>query len=197
MKEAISYIMQKMSEWLDNNQLIRLEKVLAKADKNVCAMNADDIRQYYSMYQETNGVSKATIDNVRRNLSSFFRWLEEENLIYKSPLRRIHRIKIHLEKYLNTRNDENPALFVAIRRPHRRLKAGGVEIMLRKMGKKCDIKHCHPHKFRRTLATNAIDKGMPVEQVQRLLGHEKIDTTLHYAMVKQSNVKMAHKKYLG
>lgn len=320
-EEAISYIMQKMAEWLDNNQMIRLEKtleevlrseeriplktseelleeflsvkklegrsektlflyrfnigkVLAKSDKNVCAMNADDIRQYLAKYQETNGVSKATIDNVRRNLSSFFRWLEEENLIYKSPLRRIHRIKltsvvretygdeelermrddceqirnlaiidllnstgmrvgelvnldiadmdfaerecvvlgkgdkerivyfdartkIHLEKYLRTRADDNPALFVAIRRPHRRLKAGGVEIMLRKMGKKCDIKHCHPHKFRRTLATNAIDKGMPVEQVQRLLGHEKIDTTLHYAMVKQSNVKMAHKKYLG
>ena len=257
-EEAISYIMQKMSEWLDNNQMIRLEKtleevlrneevipikssqelleeflsvkklegrsektlflyrfniekVLAKSDKNVCAMNADDIRQYLSKYQETNGVSKATIDNVRRNLSSFFRWLEEENLIYKSPLRRIHRIKltsvvretygdeelermrddceqirnlaiidllnstgmrvgelvnldigdmdfaerecvvlgkgdkerivyfdartkIHLEKYLKTRDDENPALFVAIRRPHRRLKAGGVEIMLRKMG---------------------------------------------------------------
>lgn len=140
-EEAISYIMQKMAEWLDNNQMIRLEKtleevlrneeiiplktseelleeflsvkklegrsektiflyrfniekVLAKADKNVCTMNADDIRKYLSDYQETNGVCKATLDNVRRNLSSFFRWLEEENLIYKSPLRRIHRIKI-------------------------------------------------------------------------------------------------------
>ena len=145
------------------------------------------------------GVSKATVDNVRRNLSSFFKWLEDESYIYKSPLRRIHKIKtkLHLEKYLRSRNDDNPALFVTIRNPHRRLKAGSVEIMLRKMGEQCEVKHVHPHKFRRTMATTAIDRGMPIEQVQKLLGHEKIDTTLHYAMVKQSNVKLAHKKYMG
>ena len=319
-EEAISYIMQKMSNCLDNSQMIRLEKtleealrgedkvslkpseelleeflsvkrlegrsektlflykfnigkILEKSDKNVCVMNTDDIRKYLSEYQ-LSGVSKATVDNVRRNLSSFFKWLEDESYIYKSPLRRIHKIKttsvvretyadedleklrddcreirnlaiidllnstgmrvgelvnldiadmdfeerecvvlgkgdkerivyfdaktkLHLEKYLLSRNDENPALFVTIRNPHRRLKTGGVEIMLRKMGEQCEVKHVHPHKFRRTMATTAIDKGMPIEQVQHLLGHEKIDTTLHYAMVKQSNVKMAHKKYIG
>ena len=99
-------------------------------------------------------------------------------------------VTIHLKKYLNTRTDKNPALFVSIRNPHKRLLAGGVELMLKKMGEQCDIHHVHLHKFRRTMATTAIDKGMPIEQVQRLLGHEKIDTTLHYAMVKQSNVKV-------
>ena len=103
----------------------------------------------------------------------------------------------YLKKYLNTRTDKNPALFVSIRNPHKRLLTGGVEIMLKKMGEQCDVHHVHPHKFRRTMATTAIDKGMPIEQVQRLLGHEKIDTTLHYAMVKQSNVKSAHRKYIG
>jgi len=107
------------------------------------------------------------------------------------------RTKLHLKKYLNTRTDKNPALFVSIRNPHKRLLAGGVELMLKKMGEQCDIHHVHPHKFRRTMATTAIDKGMAIEQVQRLLGHEKIDTTLHYAMVKQSNVKSAHRKYIG
>ena len=202
-QETANYIMQRMSKYLDNSQMIKLkdtldeslrrsedgilekssqelldmfiatkrlegrsektlflyryniEKMLEKSEKNVCVMNTDDIRGYLSSYQEQNGVSKATVDNVRRNLSSFFKWLED------------------------------------------RLKAGGVEIMLKKMGEDCNVNHVHPHKFRRTMATTDIDKGMPIEQVQHLLGHEKIDTTLHYAMVKQSNVKMAHKKYIG
>ena len=204
----------------------------------------------------------------------FFKWLEDENYIFKSPLRRIHKIKmthsvkdtyadeeleklrddcselrnlaiidilnstgmrvgelvnldrddvnfnereclvlgkgdkervvyfdarskLHLKKYLKSRTDNNPALFVSPRRPYNRLQTSGVEIMLKKMGKKCNIAHVHPHKFRRTMATTAIDKGMPIEQVQRLLGHEKIDTTLRYAMVKQNKVKISHKKYIG
>ncbi len=321
-QETANYIMQRMTKYLDNSQMIKLnevleealrqsekgiqerssqellemflatkrlegrsektlflyrfniEKMLEKSDKNVCVMSTDDIRSYLASYQEQNSVGKATVDNVRRNLSSFFKWLEDENYIFKSPLRRIHKIKttvpvkdtyadedleklrdnceelrnlaiidmlnstgmrvgelvnldildvdfeerecvvlgkgdkerivyfdaktkLHLKKYLRARNDMNPALFVTIRDPHRRLKAGGVEIMLRKMGKSCNVNHVHPHKFRRTMATTAIDKGMPIEQVQKLLGHEKIDTTLGYAMVKQSNVKMAHKKYIG
>ena len=146
---------------------------------------------------------------MRRNLSSFFKWLEDENYIFKSPLRRIHKIKTSIpvretyadEELEKLRDDckelRNPALFVTIRNPHHRLKAGGVEIMLKKMGEDCNVNHVHPHKFRRTMATTAIDKGMPIEQEQHLLGHEKIDTTLHYAMVKQSNVKMAQKKYIG
>lgn len=117
---------------------------------------------------------------------------DKERIVYFDA-----RTKLHLKKYLGSRNDSNPALFVTIRNPHHRLKAGGVEIMLKKMGEDCNVNHVHPHKFRRTMATTAIDKGMPIEQVQHLLGHEKIDTTLHYAMVKQSNVKMAHKKYIG
>ena len=248
--------------------------ILGVSEKNACVMTTDDIRKCLAQYQEEHGVNKATLDNVRRNLSSFFRWLEDENYIFKSPLRRIHKIKttvsvrdtyadedleklrddckelrnlaiidmlnstgmrvgelvnldiadvdfeerecvvlgkgdkerivyfdartkLHLRKYLNTRTDRNPALFVSIRNPHKRLLAGGVEIMLKKMGEQCDVHHVHPHKFRRTMATTAIDKGMPIEQVQKLLGHEKIDTTLHYAMVKQSNVKSAHRKYIG
>ena len=117
---------------------------------------------------------------------------DKERIVYFDA-----KTKLHLEKYLSSRNDENPALFVTIRNPHRRLKAGRVEIMLRKMGEQCEVNHVHPHKFRRTMATTAIDRGMPIKQVQKLLGHEKIDTTLHYAMVKQSNVKLAHKKYMG
>ncbi len=248
--------------------------ILDISEKNACVMTTDDIRKCLAQYQEEHGVNKATLDNVRRNLSSFFRWLEDENYIFKSPLRRIHKIKttvsvrdtyadedleklrddckelrnlaiidmlnstgmrvgelvnlditdinfeerecivlgkgdkerivyfdartkLHLKKYLNTRTDKNPALFVSIRNPHKRLLAGGVEIMLKKMGEQCDVHHVHPHEFRRTMATTAIDKGMPIEQVQKLLGHEKIDTTLHYAMVRQSNVKSAHRKYIG
>ena len=107
------------------------------------------------------------------------------------------RTKIHLQSYLTSRTDEDPALFVTIRAPHKRITIGGVETRLRKMEQDLNIHKVHPHKFRRTLATMAIDKGMPIEQLQQLLGHQRIDTTLQYAMVKQSNVKMAHKKFLG
>ncbi len=253
---------------------VSVEKLVAAVNKNVCSITTEDIREYLSNYQIERNVSKASIDNTRRNLSSFFKWLEDENYIFKSPLRRIHKIKmthsvkdtyadeeleklrddcgelrnlaiidilnstgmrvgelvnldrddinfnereclvlgkgdkervvyfdarakLHLKKYLKSRTDNNPALFVSLRRPYNRLLTSGVEIMLKKMGKKCNIAHVHPHKFRRTMATTAIDKGMPIEQVQRLLGHEKIDTTLHYAMVKQNNVKISHKKYIG
>ena len=215
-----------------------------------------------------------TIDNIRRNLSSFFSWLEDENYILKSPVRRIHRVKamtsvkesytdedlerlrdgctelrdlavidilastgmrvgelvrlnridinfnerecvvfgkgdkerivyfdartkIHLQNYLQERVDDNPALFVGLKSPYNRLEIGGVESRLKKLGETIQVEKVHPHKFRRTMATTAIDKGMPIEQVQKLLGHEKIDTTLHYAMVKQSNVKNAHRKYIG
>jgi len=107
------------------------------------------------------------------------------------------RTKIHLQNYLEGRTDENPALFVSLKAPFDRLMIGGVETRLRELGKRLNIPKVHPHKFRRTLATTAIDKGMPIEQVQQLLGHQKIDTTMHYAMVKQQNVKLAHRKYIG
>ena len=249
-------------------------KLLTSINKDVRHITTDDLRKYLSDYQMNNETSKITIDNIRRILSSFFSWLEDENYILKSPVRRIHKIKatlcvkdtftdeelekmrdatenlrdlaiidllastgmrvgelvtlnkedinfierecivlgkgdkertvyfdartkIHLKSYLDSRNDDCDSLFVSIRNPKRRLQIGGVEILIRKLGKNLGIKKAHPHKFRRTLATGAIDKGMPIEQVQHLLGHRRIDTTLMYAMVKESNVKAAHRKYIG
>lgn len=251
-----------------------LEVMLGKVDKSVKTIVTEDLREYLSEYQKNSKASKVTIDNIRRILSSFFSWLEDENYILKSPARRIHKIKtgktvketytdeelelmrdhcdtsrdlaiidllastgmrvgelvalnkkdidfekrecivlgkgdkerkvyfdarakIHLEEYLKERSDNNPALFVTLNQPNERLKISGVEIRVRKLGKELNINKVHPHKFRRTLATRAIDKGMPIEQVQVLLGHTKIDTTLQYAMVNQNNVKMAHQKYIG
>lgn len=248
--------------------------MLTTLDKEVKYIVTDDIRGYLTEYQGKNNSSKVTIDNIRRILSSFFSWLEDEDYILKSPVRRIHKVKtgtniketysdealelmrdnctelrdlamidmlastgmrvgemvllnrndidfnerecivfgkgskervvyfdartkIHLQNYLESRTDNNPALFVTLRIPHNRLKIGGIETRLREFGKKLGLKKVHPHKFRRTLATMAIDKGMPIEQLQQLLGHRKIDTTLQYAMVKQSNVKIAHRKYIS
>lgn len=251
-----------------------IDKMLKAIAKNIKAITTEDLRKYLSEYQNNNSVSKVTIDNIRRNLSSFFSWLEDENYILKSPVRRIHRVKavtsvketysdedlerlrdgctekrdlalidilastgmrvgelvrlnrfdinfnerecvvfgkgdkerivyfdartkIHLQNYLDERNDDNTALFVGLKAPYDRLTIGGVETRIKKLGERLEIEKVHPHKFRRTMATTAIDKGMPIEQVQKLLGHEKIDTTLNYAMVKQSNVKNAHRKYIG
>lgn len=243
-------------------------------DMNFTHMTTDDLRTYLTDYQKINNCSKLTVDNIRRNLSSFFSWLEEENYILKSPMKRIHKIKtdkviketlsdehleqlrdncscirdlamldmlastgirvgelvklnindidfenrecivfgkgnkerpvyfdaktkIHLKNYLNSRTDSNPALFVSLDAPHNRLQISGVEIRIRNLGKETGIKKVHPHKFRRTVATKAIDKGMPIEQVQSLLGHSQIDTTMHYAMVNQNNVKESHRKYIS
>lgn len=249
-------------------------KMLEGVNKNVQRITTDDLRSYLTLYQQKKNSSKITIDNIRRILSSFFSWLEDEDYILKSPVRRIHKVKaatiiketytdealelmrdncnnlrdlalidmlastgmrvgelvllniedinfterecvvfgkgskerivyfdartkIHLQNYLNSRSDNNNALFVSLKAPFKRLKIGGIEVRLRELGKKLNITRVHPHKFRRTLATMAIDKGMPIEQLQKLLGHQRIDTTLQYAMVKQSNVKLAHKKYIG
>ena len=251
-----------------------IEAMLCELQKDIKHIVTDDIRGYLTEYQEKKKSSKVTIDNIRRILSSFFSWLEDEDYILKSPVRRIHRVKtgtniketysdealelmrdncktardlamidllsssgmrvgelvtlnredinfnerecvvvgkgnkerlvyfdartkIHLQNYLEGRTDGNPALFVSLKAPFDRLMIGGVETRLRELGKRLNIPKVHPHKFRRTLATTAIDKGMPIEQVQQLLGHQKIDTTMHYAMVKQQNVKLAHRKYIG
>ncbi|MBC6001340.1 MULTISPECIES: site-specific tyrosine recombinase/integron integrase [Veillonella] len=238
-------------------------------------VNTDDLRAYLVEYQLRNNCSKTTVDNIRRNLSSFFSWLEAEDYIIKSPIRRIHKIrtgskvketlseecierlrdsclhirdlamidllystgirvgelvnlnigdinfeerecivygkgnkqrkvyfdakaKVHLKRYLEQRNDYNDALFVTLDSPFERLKISGVEIRLRKLGRLALLdQRVHPHKFRRSMATRAIDKGMPIEQVQKLLGHQQIDTTMHYAMVNQSNVKISHRKFIG
>ena len=251
-----------------------IRNVLNSVGKDVCEVTTDDLRIYLDRYQSTNGVSKVTIDNIRRILSSFFAWLEDEDYIVKSPVRRIHKVKtcktvketysdealelmrdhsecvrdlaiidmlastgmrvgelvkldrsdidfvnrecivlgkgnkqrkvyfdartkIHLQRYLNSRMDDNPALFVTLQRPYNRLQISGVEIRLRRLGEKLNLNKVHPHKFRRTLATMAIDKGMPIEQVQQLLGHQSVDTTLQYAMVNQSNVKPSPRRYIG
>lgn len=250
-----------------------IDNMLEQINKEIKIVDTDDLRNYLTSYQEKNNCSKVTIDNVRRILSSFFSWLEDEDYIIKSPIRRIHKIKtakvvretysdetieklrdsceeirdlalidfltstgvrvgelvklnkndinfedrscivfgkgskerevyfdartkLHLEKYLSMRIDNNPALFVSLLSPYDRLEISGVEIRLRKLGRNLDLQRVYPHKFRRTMATKAIDKGMPIEQVQRLLGHAKIDTTLQYAMVNQNNVKLSHHKYI-
>ncbi|MBF1467747.1 site-specific tyrosine recombinase/integron integrase [Prevotella nigrescens] len=251
-----------------------IEALLRSEQKRIGELETNDIRSYLARYQEERGISRVTIDNLRRIFSSFFAWLEDEDYIAKSPVRRIHKVrteslikevisdenmevlrdscheirdvamidllastgirvgelvkincedidfherqcvvigkgnkerevyfnaraKIHLKRYIESRSDKNPALFVSLSSPHNRLTIGGIESRLRQLGKGAGLSKIHPHKFRRTLATMAIDKGMPIEQVQRLLGHVKIDTTLHYAMVNQANVKMAHRKYIG
>lgn len=251
-----------------------IDTMLDELQIDVKHIVTEDIRSYLTEYQERKGSSKVTIDNIRRILSSFFSWLEDEDYILKSPVRRIHKVKaasniketysdealelmrdnctelrdlamidmlastgmrvgemvllnrsdidfnerecivfgkgskerivyfdartkIHLQNYLESRTDENPALFVSLKTPHERLQIGGIEVRLREFGRQLGLPKVHPHKFRRTLATMAIDKGMPIEQLQQLLGHKKIDTTMQYAMVKQSNVKIAHRKYIG
>lgn len=251
-----------------------IENMVGEVNKSIRRIVTDDLRIYLTEYQNRKNLSKVTVDNVRRILSSFFSWLEDEDYILKSPVRRIHKVKtttniketysdeslelmrdnctdlrdlaiidmlsstgmrvgemvllnkgdvnfsdrecvvlgkgdkerivyfdartkIHLMNYLENRTDDNESLFVSLKGKHERLKIGGIEVRLREMGKALGIPKVHPHKFRRTLATVAIDKGMPIEQLQHLLGHRRIDTTLQYAMVKQSNVKIAHKKYIG
>lgn len=248
--------------------------MLSGIEKEVMHITTEDLRKYLTDYQEKKKISKVTVDNVRRILSSFFSWLEDEDFILKSPVRRIHKVKtaslvketytdealeqmrdscaelrdlamidmlastgmrvgemvllnkndinfserecvvlgkgnkqrivyfdartkIHLQNYLASRADDNEALFVTLRAPYTRLTIGGIEVRIRELGKSLGMNKVHPHKFRRTLATVAIDKGMPIEQLQHLLGHKRIDTTLQYAMVKQSNVKNAHRKYIG
>jgi site-specific recombinase XerD len=248
-------------------------KALQTMGRPVECITTDDIRSYLDGYHRTNGAGKVTVDNIRRILSSFFSWLEDEDRIVKSPVRRIHKVrsrrpvrptysdedlesmrdacseprdlalvdllastgmrvgelvgldrdrvdlrereclvlgkgdkervvyfdartKVHLQCYLDSRSDNEPALFVTLTSPRRRLAVSGVEIRLRELGRQLKMERVYPHKFRRTLATRAIDKGMPIEQVQRLLGHQKIDTTLMYAMVDQENVRISHRKYI-
>ena len=251
-----------------------VEHLLSHTEVSVRKITTEEIREYLSNYQKQNNCSNATIDNVRRNISSFFSWLEEEDYILKSPMKRIHKIKtktvvkstisdegieklrdnckekrdlaiidllystgirvgelvnlniddidfegrecvvygkgdkerrvyfdaktkVHLKEYIENRTDDTTALLVTLDAPYDRLKISGVEIRLRKLGRELNLERIHPHKFRRSMATRAIDKGMPIEQVQKILGHSQIDTTMQYAMVNQNNVKSAHQKYMS
>ena len=251
-----------------------IEKFVNSFDKSIKQISTNEIRNYLSNYKDNSSCGSITIDNIRRVLSSFFSWLEDEDYIIKSPIRRIHKIKtavvikevltdenlerlrdecenikdlsliellistgmrvgelvnlninslnfedrscivlgkgnkerevyfdaktkLHLKEYISKRNDSNDALFVSMRKPHQRLSISGIELIIRTLGINSNINKVHPHKFRRTLATMAIDKGMPVEQVQKLLGHVKIETTMHYALVNQSNVKISHRRFIA
>ena len=253
---------------------VTIEKLISVIGDPIRKVTTERIREYLSDYQQINDCSKVTVDNVRRNISSFFSWLEEENYILKSPMKRIHKIKtnqqvkevisdedieklrdncacqrdlamidllystgirvgelvnlniddidldarecvvfgkggkerkvyfdakakLHMQEYIESREDDNPALFVTLDAPHDRLKISGVEIRVRQMGRALEIQRIFPHKFRRTTATRAIDKGMPIEQVQKLLGHSQIDTTMQYAIVNQNNVKTSHQKFIS
>lgn len=253
---------------------LTVSQLLSIVTVPVRKMTTDEIRGYLAGYQQRNNCSKVTVDNVRRNISSFFSWLEEEDYILKSPMKRIHKIKtkqpvkeiisdemierlrdnckcvrdlsmidllystgirvgelvglnisdinfeerecvvygkgdkerkvyfdakakLHLQNYIEGRQDNNPALFITLDAPYDRLKISGVEIRVRELGRKLQMDKIHPHKFRRTMATRAIDKGMPIEQVQKILGHSQIDTTMQYAIVNQNNVKTSHRKYIA
>lgn len=273
-----SFISSKQIEGCSDRTIKYYKEIIDKFnnsfDKSIKKITTEEIRSYLSNYKEISTCGLTTIDNIRRVLSSFFSWLEDEDYIIKSPIRRIHRIKtpttvkevltdenleklrdecenirdlsliellistgmrvgelvnlnisnlnfedrscivlgkgnkerevyfdaktkLHLKEYISKRNDNNDALFVSLREPHQRLSISGIELIVRNLGVNTNINKVHPHKFRRTLATMAIDKGMPVEQVQKLLGHVKIETTMHYAMVNQSNVKISHRRYIA
>ena len=251
-----------------------IEHLLGVVETPIRRITTEEIRRYLVDYQKINNCSNVTIDNIRSNISSFFSWLEDEDYILKSPMKRIHKIKtpqqvketisdeaieklrdscncsrdlamidllystgirvgelvklniadvdfssrecvvfgkgnkerkvyfdakakLHLQNYLDERTDDNPALFVTLDAPYDRLKISGVEIRVRNLGRKLNMDKIHPHKFRRTMATRAIDKGMPIEQVQKILGHSQIDTTMQYAIVNQNNVKNSHQKYIS
>lgn len=251
-----------------------VEQMLSKVTTPIRKITTDEIRAYLVSYQQRGNCGKVTVDNIRRNISSFFSWLEEEDYILKSPMRRIHKIKtktvvkevisdesmermrdacgeirdlaiidllystgirvgelvrlnisdvdleqrecivfgkgdkerrvyfdakakVHMTEYLDSRRDDNPALFVTLDAPYDRLKISGVEIRLRELGRRLSLERIHPHKFRRTMATRAIDKGMPIEQVQKILGHSQIDTTMQYAIVNQNNVKSSHRRFIA
>lgn len=253
---------------------LTVSQLLSFVTVPVRKMTTDKIRGYLAEYQQRNNCSKVTVDNVRRNISSFFSWLEKEDYILKSPMKRIHKIKtkqpvkeiisdemierlrdnckcvrdlamidllystgirvgelvglnisdinfeerecvvygkgdkerkvyfdakakLHLQNYIEGRQDNNPALFITLDAPYDRLKISGVEIRVRELGRKLQMDKIHPHKFRRTMATRAIDKGMPIEQVQKILGHSQVDTTMQYAIVNQNNVKTSHRKYIA
>lgn len=253
---------------------VTIEKMLDSIETPIRKVTTEEIRGYLAKYQEDNNCGKVTVDSIRRNISSFFSWMEEEDYILKSPMKRIHKIKaptqvkeiisdeaietlrdhcsckrdlamidllystgirvgelvnldredidfekrecvvfgkgnkerrvyfdakakIHLRDYLKSRTDDNEALFVTLDAPYDRLKISGVEIRIRGLGRRVNLNKVHPHKFRRTMATRAIDKGMPIEQVQKILGHSQIDTTMQYAIVNQNNVKASHQRYIA
>ena len=183
---------------------IRTETVVKETytDENIEIMrdNCKEIRDL-AMIDLLNSTGMRVGELVRLNISDI-NFNERECIVLGKgdKQRKVYfdaKTKIHLQSYLKSRDDENDALFVSLLKPHNRLNISGVEIRMRNLGRRLNINKVHPHKFRRTLATRAIDKGMPIEQVQQLLGHSKIDTTLQYAMVNQNNVKDSHRKYIS
>ena len=271
------FLSAKKLEGISNKTLINYERYILKmydsVKKDIRIIDANDIRKFLTDYQSKTNCINSSMENIRCSLASFFSWLEREDYILKSPIKKIHKIKsdvkikeiysdeaieklrntcdnerdlaiidllissgirvselvhinisdlnfdncsckvfgkgnkerevyfdaktkLHIQEYLDSRTDDESALFIGNIKPHKRLGTRAVEMMLNKLASRVDLNNAYPHKFRRTLATKAIDKGMPIEQVQKLLGHTKIDTTLHYAQVSQSNVKISHRKYI-
>lgn len=223
-----------------------ITKMLDTVNLPVSEITTETLRNYLSNYKNNSTAGMVTIDNIRRTLSSFFAWLENEDYIVKSPVRRIYKVKamkkvketltdenleklrdtctnvrdlailellistgmrvgeltrlnisdmnfqerscivlgkgnserevyfsaeskMYIEKYLETRTDNNEALFVSLIKPYNRLGISGIEIAIRNLGKEANINKVHPHKFRRTM---------------------------EYAMVNQNNVKNSHRKYI-
>lgn len=248
-----------------------LNQAFSTIEAHYSEVTADILREYLNGCSEKQCVSKCSIDNIRRVLSSFFAWLEEEDRIMKSPMRRIHKIradktikspftddeaeqikdscfdereeaviglllstgmrvgelsrlkikdisldlmecvvlgkgakerivyfdsatKLKIERYLSARNCESEHFLVSKDSRHKPLKVSGIERIVKTIGERSGIEKCYPHRFRRTLATKAIAKGIPIEQVQVILGHTKIETTLRYAIVEQSNVRNSYRR---
>lgn len=239
-------------------------------DKPLTSITTADVRNWLTLKSEK--LSKTSVNNYRRNLNSFFNWLEAEEYILRSPMKRINKIKedkklkrpftdleievlreiidndrdralfelllstgcrvgeivnlnrddinfndreiivfgkgskqryvyfdakteLYLKKYLENREDDKEALFVSYNKPNHRLGINGVETRVRNWGEKAKVKKAHPHRFRRTMATNCLKHGMPIEQIQVLLGHESIETTRIYTSIDQTEVKYGHIKY--
>ena len=98
-----------------------------------------------------------------------------------------------LREYLESREDACPALFV--NRCEERINPGGVRFVLNTIAKEAGVAHVHPHKFRRTLATELCRHGMPIQEVGKLLGHDKIDTTMQYVVLSNDGIKTSYRRY--
>lgn len=240
-------------------------------NKNYLELSTTDIQAFLAS-QMVKGNSISQLNNLRRVLSSFYRFLTENDILSKNPMTLIKQIRnsknlvkpftdeelelmrnkatvreralieflfstgcrisevvslnrsdidwgtkeitvlgkgnkerivflnptacMYLNKYFEQRNDDNPALFVTVDKPHDRIKVSGLEIIIRRLGRSCGVQKAHPHRFRHTVATASLKRGMPIELVQKMLGHENLDTTMIYAETSESKLKSAHEQYV-
>lgn len=258
---------ENLSERTLNYYATTLHRMLEYIDKPVRLVDANDIRRCLSWGLTERKVSPVTVNNERRCMSTFFQWLENEDIIRKSPVKRTKALKeekgdkkpfsdeeiarlregcvterekaifelllssgmrvselcgldrdgmdfsgrecevlgkgnkrrtcffsaaakLHLERYLESRDDDNPALFVSTQGKHSRIGKCGIERIVREIGRRAGVTNVHPHRFRRTMATNNLRRGMKLEEIQQLLGHSNMDTTLIYAKVDKEMLKV-------